>query len=256
MFKLILILFACNKAKADFCPILNVTYKNFQNYSYHNSREVYQYKEVDSTVVSPFYGIGDKDSNVILFGHHVKIVCHYIDKEDLSEENKMLYVNQFQFEQMPNENKLLLKYSNGITDWEFFCGSGVQMNEVWLIDYLEKCFISFYGCKIAEINGASKKFEGVLILKDINRNKSICSNDNLRYTYDVLQKQAELSISSLKKVYRKDCFIEKAQKKICETNEKDNLDDFARKRISIIFCAFLFVVLVVLVVNHLIDKYV
>ena len=62
LLKLTLILLASNNALGDSCPVLNVTYQILNKSPIKNILEVYQYKEVDPVIISPFYGIGDKFS--------------------------------------------------------------------------------------------------------------------------------------------------------------------------------------------------
>ena len=259
MFVTILILLASKKALGDSCPVLNVTLQNLFTNKYNFNAMMYQFKEVAPVVVSPFYGIGDNDSFMHFSGKWVEVTCHYFGEQNTVSpiDITLLKLNRIYLEENLNDNRIQLNYS-GNTD-DVFCGAVAKMTEIWLVDYLP-CFISFYGCQMAKVNGELKKFEGVAILFNkflMHQNK--CSYDDLHYTYDVLQNQAGVTLSSLTnitaenyKLARRFCQIERDQMNMCKNFEIDN---FA-KYVNLIFFVILIVELAILFVCFLFQKFV
>ena len=253
-----LILVACNKALGDSCPVLDVKLRNISRDLNIITFQVYQYKEVDPVVMTPFYGIGDTSTNIYFSGGFIKITCNYFGKQTSTRsiDNMELVLTRINFQQNLNDNRIQLNYS-GNTD-DFFCGAVAKMKDIWLIDHLP-CFISFYGCQMAKINGAYKKFEGVFIIKNELLSRVQCSYDDLHYTYDVLQNQAGIELSSLTnitaenyKLARRFCQIERDQMNMCKTFESDNID----KYLNLIFFVALTVGLTIIFAGYFYDKFV
>ena len=232
MLKLIIILLTFNNAFGDSCPFLNVTHKNLFESLFTQDYDFYRYKEVDSVIMSPFYGIGDTSSVVKMVQGLIKVSCKYIGSQNTNSSLKtvQLILNRIRFGQNLKDNRIKLNYSEN--PGEIFCGAVAKMKEIWLIDHLP-CFISLYGCQMAKINGESKKFEGVLIFRNgyLFPNKK-CSYADLNYTYDVLQKQTGIAQSSLSNgdgqnnnMSRNYCLIELAQQNFCNTFVSGNYNN-------------------------------
>ena len=220
---------------------------------------VYQYKEIDPVVMSPFYGLGDEFSRVFFTNKFIKFQCNYISEQTstIDIERTTLFLNQINLKQNYNDNRIQLEYSNKAND--SFCGAVRKMREIWLIDYTP-CFMSLYGCQIAKINGNLKKFEGFVIIGDKSIDHNKCSFDDLRYTYDVLRTQVGLGLSSLTNDTsfeilnkpRKYCQIEENRIIACNTFEDDNYDQY----INSVFFWVLTVGQTIIYVIYLYDKFV
>ena len=229
MLKLALILLVSNKALGDSCPVLNVTYQNLDDDAIPKSFRVYQYQEVDPIVMSPFYGIGDDFSNLQFIENLLKVCCSYVAEKHTNSSIPItdFILNLIRHKKNLLDNRIHLTYSENNGD--IFCGAVAKMTEIWMIDH-SPCFVSLYGCKIAEINGKFKRFEGVLILRDYPINVNQCSYNDLRYTYNVLQNQTGVALSSLTNksfenvnMARKYCQAERARFYYCTTLDIDNL---------------------------------
>ena len=260
LIKLTLFLLGFNQAFGESCPILNVTYENFFASSLGNIYFLYQYKEVDPVVISPFYGIGDLYSKVLFNQGLIKVSCSYIaeDHPNSIVETTDLILTQIRFGQNLKDNRIQLNYSGNTGD--FFCGAVANMTEIWLIDH-SPCCISLYGCHMAQINGKLQKFEGVIILRDrMSTFSNKCSNDALQYTYDVLQNQVGIELHFLANSTSTNhfgkagnyCQIERARHNFCKTFRSDNF----HKRINSIFFVVLTVGLGIIFFYYLCVKYI
>ena len=70
------------------------------------------------------------------------------------------------------------------------------MNEIIVLDF-SKEYLTFYGCKIIQIDGRLEKVEGVLIFQaDLAKSKQSISS--LENSYKILQDQANITQKSLK----------------------------------------------------------
>ena len=106
-------------------------------------------------------------------------------------QNQIVSINYVKFTQNEEDNRIQLIYSETS---DVFCGVVSQMKEIWLIDYTNGAFISFYGCQMVLYKGKMRKFDGVLILSTTSN----IQERVLTYTYDVLKNQANISLESLK----------------------------------------------------------
>ena len=259
MLKITLILLTFNKVFGDSCPFLSVKHENFYESSLKNGFKVYQYKEVDPVVMSPFYGIGDKFTFTLFVQGLIKVSCSYIANKSTnsSVESTDLILNRIRFGENIKDNRIQLDYSENPGD--IFCGAVAKMKEIWLIDH-SPCYLSLYGCQMAKINGESRKFEGVLILKDAFLSKTKrCSYADLRYTYDVLQNQTGIAQSSLssgsvenQNMTRNYCQIERDQLNICKAFISDSFD----KSTNTVYFVIVTVWLWILFVSFLYEKFV
>lgn len=186
----IVFILAINSLRADFCPVLKLNYKNIFEYDTKSDHFVYKYKQVDPIIMSPFYGSEENTFIFKLFRGAFKGYCAFESDSEILKD-KIILLSDLKFTQNKGDNRIKLNYSatSGV-----YCGFIAQMKEIWLIDYANSKFVSFYGCQMALSGGVMSKFEGVLVLGD----KEGILESNLTYTYDILKSQANISLESLK----------------------------------------------------------
>ena len=260
IFKLTLILLTSDSSFGHSCPVLNLTYQNIDDSIIRNKLHVYQYKEIDPVIISPFFGIGDKRCILNFFVGNLNYHCSYVGEQikTTTFDMSILMLNEIYFKQNLNDNRIQLNYYENTED--IFCGAVAKMSEIWLINH-SRCFVSFYGCQMAKVNGKLKRFEGVIILsKSFFFRDTNCSQDELRYTYDVLRKQTGIVLSTLTNntsiknlsMARKYCLIERNQLNLCKTFHSHNFDKF----INSIFFVILTVGLTIIFVSYLLEKFI
>ena len=172
------------------CPTLRVHPKDSFDFGSFDKFILYQFKPVDYFVQTPFFKLEGATRRSFFGNHAARTEC----------TNKFFfYFNQISFINFNNTtNKFDLSYDD---EDNLFCYMKNKMSEIYLVDFEAKYLASIYGCEMFLINGIMTKVEGVLIFLNYNRNNLTVSTDalsRLNYTYEVLQKQANLSRTTLK----------------------------------------------------------
>lgn len=217
------------------------------------------YKEVDPIVVSPFYDVGDISYFFKMYFRKIKNTCIY-NKETSTGSvltPKIVFINSFNFEQNQEENRITLKYAEYS---EIFCEATAQMTNMWLIDYANDGFISFYGCQMVMIKGVMTKFEGVLVFRVQDRREF--QNSSLNYTWEVLKNQTDITVDSLRnktsnpdiRYLKEGCLSVRNQIKYCESfHIRNDYNVFLNKCVLILL---LFLFAVILYIKFLHNKFI
>ena len=199
-------LFLCLQDVKSWCPDLKINNiaNNLKSSGLVNLR-LHKYKELDNRIQSPFFISHGETKNIdMIFTKNIQLVssCKYRKQNAISDESpvgeiiyKTVYLNYTNLSQiMRVDYKLDLLASE----------TKYSMEEIYLIDYLSgpnapHNFISFYGCKIVNIDGKLTKFEGVFIFSSIPYQPDDIGQDEflLNKTYSFLQKTANISKESL-----------------------------------------------------------
>ena len=172
------------------CPTLNVHPKDSFDFDSFDEFILYQYKPVDHFVQTPFFELEGATRRSFFGNHAARAQC--------SNNSFFFYFNRISF---TNFNNTTNKFDLNYMDKNLFCNVRSKMSEIYLIDFEAEFLASLYGCEMFVVNGIMTKVEGVLMFLKFHRNNLTVSTDalsRLNYTYDVLQKQANLSRTILK----------------------------------------------------------
>lgn len=189
------------------CPILKNQLQSSPNFTLFSKFILHQFKPMDQTVRSPFFGlIGDSRKTYLRSS---------ISTTECLFGVNIYFLNIFEFTDYNNEtNKFKLKYHK---EEKYFCNTNKRLSEIYLVDFDEKLFASFYACEIIRINNQFIKFEGVLIYvmyHNVNLTTSSEAFSKLQLTYEILEKEAKIPRNSLITVKRK--FLKYPPKNSCQ----------------------------------------
>ena len=167
------------------CPTLKVHPKDPFDFESFKKLILYQFKSVDHFVQTPFFELrgATRRSFFGVFGIHSE--CLYGE-----------FITFFNRAKFINFNNTTNKFDLNYLDDNYFCNVRSKMSKIYLIDFEANYLASLYGCEMFLVNGIMTKVEGVLMFLKFHRNNLTVSTDalsRLSYTYEVLQKQANLS---------------------------------------------------------------
>lgn len=172
------------------CPKLNVKPKSFDNFNWNTMYELYQFKSVDKHVQSPFFGLGG-DTRYQTF--KIKQIKNFCRSKNTNYPINYLRVELADFNK--KENKFLMKYRDN--NQSYFCEATHNIKSLFVVDFDNANFISFYSCQILMIESNLKKLEGVMIFfnRQISMDKLLPLLNN---TYNILLDKANITQESLK----------------------------------------------------------